>query len=70
MKERIYTARELKEFLDKLPDNTPIYSYDFDFIWDEDCNIVDIQDEEVFSIECEISPSGRLYMGCYKDMGE
>ena len=67
MKERICTVRELKEFLAKLPDNTPIYSYDIDYTWDEDCNIVDIQDEEVFSIECEISPSGRLYMRCYNE---
>ena len=38
-----------------------------DYIRDEDCEIVDIEDVEVFSIKCEISPSGRLCMGCYND---
>ena len=63
MKERICTVKELKEFLDKLPDNTPIYSCEVDCIYNADVEIVDISDTEMFGVECEISSSGRLYVG-------
>lgn len=67
MTERICTIKDLKEYISQLPDNTPIYSYDIDYIRDDDENIVEMQDVEIFSIECEISPSGRLYMRCYNE---
>ena len=63
MIEKFYTVKELKEYFENLPDNTPIYSYEVEIDFNEDVDIVDVNNVEVFGVGCEIEPNGRLYMG-------